>query len=73
MFHKFPSLSPYLLSKSFFFSSLHFLKLVSIRDVFYLLLFTYLQCELDIMFHLEKAHSMLEEMVMNGCILDKTS
>ncbi|KAJ8617277.1 hypothetical protein MRB53_013463 [Persea americana] len=24
-------------------------------------------CELDIMFHLEKAHFMLEEMVMNGC------
>jgi len=30
----------------------------------------YLQCELDIMFHLEKAHFMLEEMVMNGCIVE---
>lgn len=29
-----------------------------------------LQCELDIMFHLEKAHFMLEEMVMNGCIIE---
>ena len=29
-----------------------------------------LQCELDIMFHLEKAHFMLEEMVMNGCIVE---
>ncbi|KAG5382559.1 hypothetical protein IGI04_034029 [Brassica rapa subsp. trilocularis] len=28
------------------------------------------QCELDIMFHLEKAHFMLEEMVMNGCIVE---
>ncbi|KAK4372856.1 hypothetical protein RND71_008240 [Anisodus tanguticus] len=27
-------------------------------------------CELDIMFHLEKAHFMLEEMVMNGCIIE---
>ncbi|CAA0834675.1 AP-4 complex subunit sigma [Striga hermonthica] len=27
-------------------------------------------CELDIMFHLEKAHFMLEEMVMNGCIVE---
>lgn len=30
----------------------------------------HLQCELDIMFHLEKAHFMLEEMVMNGCIVE---
>lgn len=29
-----------------------------------------MQCELDIMFHLEKAHFMLEEMVMNGCIVE---
>ena len=29
-----------------------------------------LQCELDIMFHLEKAHFMLEEMVMNGCVVE---
>lgn len=28
------------------------------------------QCELDIMFHLEKAHFMLEEMVMNGSIVE---
>lgn len=28
------------------------------------------QCELDIMFHLEKAHFMLEEMVMNGCVVE---
>ena len=28
------------------------------------------QCELDIMFHLEKAHFMLEEMVMNGAIVE---
>ncbi|XP_022883081.1 AP-4 complex subunit sigma-like [Olea europaea var. sylvestris] len=34
--------------------------------VYYLIL----QCELDIMFHLEKAHFMLEEMVMNGCIVE---
>ncbi|EYU27246.1 hypothetical protein MIMGU_mgv1a020831mg [Erythranthe guttata] len=27
-------------------------------------------CELDIMFHLEKAHFMLEEMVMNGCVVE---
>ncbi|KAL0015632.1 hypothetical protein SO802_002701 [Lithocarpus litseifolius] len=27
-------------------------------------------CELDIMFHLEKAHFMLEEMVINGCIVE---
>ncbi|KAJ0089650.1 hypothetical protein Patl1_13392 [Pistacia atlantica] len=27
-------------------------------------------CELDIMFHLEKAHFMLEEMVMSGCIVE---
>ncbi|RAL51096.1 hypothetical protein DM860_005452 [Cuscuta australis] len=27
-------------------------------------------CELDIMFHLEKTHFMLEEMVMNGCIVE---
>ncbi|CAA2933339.1 AP-4 complex subunit sigma [Olea europaea subsp. europaea] len=27
-------------------------------------------CELDVMFHLEKAHFMLEEMVMNGCIVE---
>jgi AP-4 complex subunit sigma-1 len=29
-----------------------------------------IQCELDIMFHLEKVHFMLEEMVMNGCIVE---
>ncbi|CAI7911984.1 unnamed protein product [Closterium sp. NIES-53] len=28
------------------------------------------QCELDIMFHLEKAYFMLDEMVMNGCVMD---
>ena len=28
------------------------------------------QCELDIMFHLEKAHFMLEEMVINGAIVE---
>ena len=40
--------------------------------VFPLFFFFYLnlQCELDIMFHLEKAHFMLEEMVMNGCIVE---
>ena len=27
-------------------------------------------CELDIMFHLEKAHYILEEMVMNGQIIE---
>ena len=27
-------------------------------------------CELDIMFNLEKAHFVLDEMVMNGCILE---
>ncbi|KAI3879621.1 hypothetical protein MKX03_029349, partial [Papaver bracteatum] len=27
-------------------------------------------CELDIMFHLEKVHFMLEEMVMNGYIIE---
>ncbi|KAH7277425.1 hypothetical protein KP509_39G050200 [Ceratopteris richardii] len=27
-------------------------------------------CELDIMFHLEKAHFILEEMVMNGCVVE---
>merc|ERR1719478_846661 len=27
-------------------------------------------CELDIMFNLEKAHFILSEMVMNGCIAD---
>lgn len=27
-------------------------------------------CELDIMFNIEKAHFVLEEMVMNGCILE---
>ena len=27
-------------------------------------------CELDIMFHIEKAHFLLDEMLLNGCILD---
>ena len=27
-------------------------------------------CELDIMFNLEKAHFILDEMVMNGCIVE---
>lgn len=27
-------------------------------------------CELDIMFNLEKAHFILDEMVLNGCIVD---
>ncbi|CBZ55326.1 putative AP-4 complex subunit sigma-1 [Neospora caninum Liverpool] len=27
-------------------------------------------CELDIMFHLEKAHFILDEMVMDGCIVE---
>ncbi len=31
---------------------------------------TLAQCELDIMFHLEKVHMLLEEMVLNGCVLD---
>jgi AP-4 complex subunit sigma-1 len=28
------------------------------------------QCELDIMFNLERAHFIVDEMVMNGCIVD---
>lgn len=27
-------------------------------------------CELDIMFNIEKAHFILDEMVMNGCIVE---
>mmetsp|Transcript_25761 Transcript_25761/g.43179 ORF Transcript_25761/g.43179 Transcript_25761/m.43179 type:complete len:145 (+) Transcript_25761:433-867(+) len=27
-------------------------------------------CELDIMFHIDKAHFILDEMVMNGCIVE---
>ena len=27
-------------------------------------------CELDIMFNIEKGHFVIEEMVMNGCIVD---
>jgi AP-4 complex subunit sigma-1 len=27
-------------------------------------------CELDIMFHLDRAHFILDEMVMNGCIVE---
>ena len=27
-------------------------------------------CELDIMFNLEKAHFILDEMIMNGCIIE---
>ena len=27
-------------------------------------------CELDIMFNIEKAHFILEEMMLNGCIVD---
>lgn len=27
-------------------------------------------CELDIMFHLDKAHYILDEMVMNGCVVE---
>ena len=27
-------------------------------------------CELDIMFNLEKAHFILDEMVMNGCLIE---
>jgi AP-4 complex subunit sigma-1 len=27
-------------------------------------------CELDIMFNLEKAHMIIEEAVMNGCIVE---
>jgi len=27
-------------------------------------------CELDIMFNLEKAHFILDEMVMNGCVVE---
>lgn len=30
----------------------------------------YMQCELDIMFNIEKAHYILEEMVMNGQIVE---
>lgn len=59
---------PYLLLKCLFFWSFHFLKVYSSKDVFIALF--HLQCELDIMFHLEKAHFMLEEMVMNGCIVE---
>ena len=29
-----------------------------------------LQCELDIMFNIEKAHFILDEMVMNGCVVE---
>lgn len=31
---------------------------------------TLFQCELDIMFNLEKAHFILDEMVVNGCIIE---
>jgi hypothetical protein len=31
------------------------------------------QCELDIMFHLDKVHLMLEEIVMNGCIVETSN
>ena len=31
------------------------------------------QCKLDIMFHLEKVHFMLEEIVMNGCIVETSN
>eukprot|EP00295_Goniomonas_pacifica_P039071 CAMPEP_0175990096 /NCGR_PEP_ID=MMETSP0108-20121206/52114_1 /TAXON_ID=195067 ORGANISM="Goniomonas pacifica, Strain CCMP1869" /NCGR_SAMPLE_ID=MMETSP0108 /ASSEMBLY_ACC=CAM_ASM_000204 /LENGTH=92 /DNA_ID=CAMNT_0017321525 /DNA_START=225 /DNA_END=503 /DNA_ORIENTATION=- len=27
-------------------------------------------CELDIMFHIEKAHFIVDEMVLNGCIVE---
>ena len=27
-------------------------------------------CELDIMFNIEKAHFIIDEMIMNGCILE---
>jgi AP-4 complex subunit sigma-1 len=27
-------------------------------------------CELDIMFHIEKAHYIVDEMVTNGCIIE---
>ena len=27
-------------------------------------------CELDIMFNIEKAHFLLDEMVMNGCVIE---
>ena len=27
-------------------------------------------CELDVMFHLDKVYHILDEMVMNGCILE---
>ena len=27
-------------------------------------------CELDIMFNMEKAHFLLDEMVMNGCVIE---
>ncbi|KAJ1387873.1 Longin-like domain superfamily [Sesbania bispinosa] len=47
----------------------HFGNVVPVK-MFIFLVNLYLQCELDIMFHLEKAHFMLEEMVMNGCIVE---
>ena len=44
--------------------------LKEVDTVFPVSFYLNLQCELDIMFHLEKAHFMLEEMVMNGCIVE---
>ena len=35
-----------------------------------LLIVVALQCELDIMFNLEKAHFIVDEMFMNGCIVE---
>ena len=27
-------------------------------------------CELDLMYHFDKAHYIIDEMIMNGCIVD---
>jgi AP-4 complex subunit sigma-1 len=28
------------------------------------------QCELDIMYNIEKAHFIVQEMIMNGCVIE---
>ncbi|XP_077210042.1 SNARE-like superfamily protein isoform X2 [Tasmannia lanceolata] len=57
------------------YASLFFMNELAILEFIHLLVETMDRhfgnvCELDIMFHLEKAHFMLEEMVMNGCIVE---
>lgn len=69
-----PILSPslFLAAKyllGFLSSTLVLFAILYLRPVIYRV-YLGLQCELDIMFHLEKAHFMLEEMVMNGCIVE---